>query len=167
MTHFYLDASGLVKRYIVEVGSAVVNHLLAQVTPRRLTALSIGVGEVLSVLVRRRNAQLLSANAYSQSVSQLRSEVLDSTDLRLQPVDESLVRASLSLMEQYSLNATDALVLRSALNLATQLRSAGHKLALVTSDMRLVNAAQAEGLETLNPETDPQARVDELVAAAP
>ncbi len=59
-----------------------------------------------------------------------------------------------SLIEMHSLNATDALILQSTLGIATSFRSVGDDVVLVTSDLRLRQAALAEGILTLNPETD-------------
>ena len=54
-------------------------------------------------------------------------------------------------------------MLRSALDVATPLRVAGDDVVLVASDLRLLRAAEAEGLPTLNPETQTSAHVDALL----
>ena len=63
----------------------------------------------------------------------------------------------------YSINATDALVLRSSLDAAALLRDVGNGLVFVASDLQLLPAAQAEGLTTFNPETDSQKQIDLLI----
>jgi hypothetical protein len=60
---FYCDASALGKRYAPEVGTPLVNHLFGTVPHHRLVMLTPGLGETLSILVRRRNAGLVSATA--------------------------------------------------------------------------------------------------------
>ena len=62
----------------------------------------------------------------------------------------------MSLIETHSLNSVDAMVLRSALDIATELRNTGNRLVLVASDQRLLRAAQTEGLLVFNPEVDSQ-----------
>ena len=62
----------------------------------------------------------------------------------------------MDLIETYSLNSVDAMVLRSALDTATELRSTDDRLVLVASDQRLLRAAHAEGLQIFNPELDSQ-----------
>ena len=62
----------------------------------------------------------------------------------------------MSLIETHSLNSVDAMVLRSALDIATELRNTGNKLVLVASDQRLLRAAQDEELLVFNPEVDSQ-----------
>ena len=62
----------------------------------------------------------------------------------------------MDLIETHSLNSVDAIVLRSALDMAVELRSTGDTLALVASDQRLLRAARTEGLHIFNPEIDSQ-----------
>ncbi|MCE2401028.1 hypothetical protein J4G08_09100 [Candidatus Poribacteria bacterium] len=62
----------------------------------------------------------------------------------------------MSLIETHSLNSVDAMVLRSALDIATELRNTGNRLVLVASDQRLLRAAQTEELLVFNPEVDSQ-----------
>ncbi len=164
MNHFYLDASALVKRYIVETGSPLTNYLLDNVTKSRLMALYIGIGEVTSVIVRRHNAGAINDADFVQALANFKAEVADAPDFLLKSVEDSIVRASLDFIEHHSINATDAIVLRSALDVADALRNAGDDLVLVASDARLVRAAQLEGLVTFNPELDTQAQLDALIA---
>ena len=56
------------------------------------------------------------------------------------------------LVETYSLNSVDAMVLRSALEAATELRRTDDTLVLVASDQRLLRAASDERLLIFNPE---------------
>lgn len=62
----------------------------------------------------------------------------------------------MDLIETHSLNSVDAIVLRSALDIAMELRSTGDTLVLVASDQRLLRAARTEGLQIFNPEIDSQ-----------
>jgi len=64
---------------------------------------------------------------------------------------------SLSLIVAHSINSTGAITLRSALAIVQKLRAGGDDLVLVSSDQRLLRAAQAEGLLTFNPENQDQA----------
>lgn len=164
MNYFYFDASALGKRYAAEAGTPLVNHLFETVEKSRLTALSIGVGELLSIIVRRHNSGTLDEQTFQQASTELRREVIQAADFTLQSIPETLVLASLPLIEKHSLNATDALVLASALGMASALRRADSDIVLVASDMRLLRAAGNEGLATLNPETDNRSEFDALIA---
>lgn len=78
------------------------------------------------------------------------------SDFKTISVPDSLVWDSMRLIESYSLNSVDAMVLRSALDVATELHSIGDTLVLVASDQRLLRAARMEGLQIFNPKIDSQ-----------
>jgi len=64
MNYFFLDASAVGKRYVVEIGTPLVNHLLDTVPKARIITLILTLGEIVSILVRRRNAGQISRMAY-------------------------------------------------------------------------------------------------------
>jgi predicted nucleic acid-binding protein len=82
----------------------------------------------------------------------LREELILAGRVQLQSAKDTLVFAALPLIERHNLNATDALVPCSALEVAETLEEDGHGLVLVAADARLLRAAQQEGLLTFNPE---------------
>lgn len=94
MNHFFMDASALGKRYVVEVGTPLINHLFDTVPATRMIALIITLGEIISILVRRRNAGDISQRAFQQTMIEFRAEVIDAPDFSLQAVSNDLVRAS-------------------------------------------------------------------------
>jgi predicted nucleic acid-binding protein len=149
---FYLDASALVKRYVIEKGSPHVHAILDGVPHNRIHLLNIGAGEVVSILVRKRNAGNLSAASFGQAYVAFETEILRAAEVYKQSVSHRLVVSSVLLIVSHSINSTDALTLRSALAIARNLRSTGDDLVLVASDMRLLRAAQSEGLHTFDPE---------------
>jgi hypothetical protein len=163
---FFSDSSAVGKRYVPEAGTPVVNHLFATVLPSRQFMLTQALGEVMSIIVRRRNSGALSMHAYQQATQALRDELIVGGQARFRPSRHALVLASLPLNEHHSINSTDALALASALDLERAVQSAGHSVVLVASDLRLLSAATAEGLTVFNPETDTIAHLDALIAAA-
>lgn len=164
MRFFYLDASALGKRYVPELGTALVSHLFANAAPDRLLVFNVGVAEAVSILVRRRNGGRISAAVFAQAVTDLGTEVVNEPRLRKIPAENALVTSALPFIDTHALNGTDAIVLRSALDFADQLRASGDDLVVVASDRRLLRAAQAEGLLTFDPETQTQAELDALLA---
>jgi len=66
MRFFFLDGSALAKRYVAEPGTPLLDQLFDQVAADRLVVLNVGVAEVVSILVRRKNAGTLSAATFSQ-----------------------------------------------------------------------------------------------------
>jgi predicted nucleic acid-binding protein len=159
----YFDASGLVKRYVPENGSAVVNYLFQHTSPVRFICLALGILEVISILVRKKNANLIPLALYQQTLLNFRNEVINAAAVKKISAADPVVYAAASLVEKHSINGTDGVLLRSALDLAAQLRLAGDDLLLVAADQRLLRAAQAEGLATFNPEVQTQAELDVLL----
>jgi predicted nucleic acid-binding protein len=161
MNYFLFDTSALAKRYVPEVGTPLINHLLNTVSKQRMFVLVLAFGELVSLFVRKKNSGQISRMSYLQALADSRSEM---TSMVIQSVSDDLVWKSLPLIEQYSINATDAIILRSALNIADTLRVLGHDLVLVTSDIRLVNSAQSSKLVIWNPEKDDQSSLEELIS---
>ena len=124
MHYFYFDASALIKRYTEEVGSDKIDFLFDRVPLRRLLVLTIGSVEVFWICVRKRNGGRITSTQFARAVTHLRHEVIRSqSDFQKISVPDSLVWDSMRLIESYSLNSVDAMVLRSALDVATELHS--------------------------------------------
>ena len=157
MYYFYFDASALAKRYTQEDGSDKIDFLFENAPLWCLSCLTIGAMEVFWVCVRKKNDKRISESQFAESTTHLKSEVVDTlSNFKKIPVPDSLVWNSMDLIETYSLNSVDAVVLRSALEAAAERRNTGDVLVLVASDQRLLRAARAEGLQTFNPELDSQ-----------
>lgn len=163
MNSFYLDASALAKRYAPENGSPLVDAILDKVSGDRIYVVNLGAGEVVSILVRKRNAGVITDVYFRQALIDFETEIVRSADIHKLPVSNRLATTSFSLIVAHSLNSTDAIILKSALAIAKKLRAAGDDLVLVASDQRLLRAAQAEGLSTFNPESQDQATLAALL----
>jgi predicted nucleic acid-binding protein len=159
----FLDASALAKRYAPEAGTPVVNHLMAKVPSSRWVVLNLGVTEVASLLVRKRNRRQLSAAAFDQAMADFRLEIIAAPAVHQATADTISVLDSMTYVVDYSLNATDAVILRLALELARQSRADGDELLLVTADQRLWAAARSEGLTAFNPESQSASDLDALL----
>ena len=75
----------------------------------------------------------------------------------------NLVYDSMALIEKHSINATDAAILQSSINIIKAKRDEGNDLILATSDRRLQTAAEAEGIRTINPELDNLEKIGKLI----
>jgi len=161
---FYMDASALAKRYFPERGSAHVDIILDTVPPDRICVLNVSVGEVVSILVRKRNAGTISAANFAQALINFEAEIVHSAAIAKLPIGTRLAVASLSLIVRHSINSTDAVTLKSALILAAKRRGAGDDVVLVASDQRLLRAAGAEGLITFDPEQQDLAALTAVIS---
>jgi uncharacterized protein len=163
MNFFFLDGSALAKRYLAEPGTPMMDSLLNTVSADRLVLLNIGFAEVVSILVRRKNAGILTSTTFAQAFLNLGKEIIHAPTLQKVETTNPLVIAALTHIEKHSINSTDAVVLQAAMGLAHFLQTRGDDLVLVASDMRLLRAAQAEGLNTFNPESLGQAVLAGLI----
>jgi predicted nucleic acid-binding protein len=163
MNSFFLDGSALAKRYVSEIGSALVDVILDTVAEPRIYLLNIGFAEVVSVLVRKKNAGGTSATVFNQALLNLEREVIGSVGKHLLSFDNSVASDALPFIIKHAINSTDAIVLRVALDIAQLLRTRGDDLVLVASDQRLLRAAQAEGLTIINPESQDHAAIIALI----
>lgn len=152
MRYFYLDASAWVKRYADEPGSAAVSLLMDRLLSSQPLCFLIswmGLLEVVSVLNRHRNAGRLAEGLFRQALARLTDEA---THMNLLPFDGSVAARSLPLLLNHNLNASDALYLRQMLDWQADRDPMHGRLTLVSTDERLLRAAQSEELLTLNPE---------------
>src|SRR5260370_39952918 len=118
MNVFLPDDRVLLKRYALEPGTDLIDHLSRQVTRNRLACLMMGVAEVLAALVRRRRGVRLTPVLFQGALIHLRAELLQATDFIRWPADNNLIVASLAFVERYRLGAVDSILLRVALNAA-------------------------------------------------
>ena len=85
------------------------------------------------------------------------------TPIRAITAGLAVVRSALVFVQTYSLNATDAVILRLALDRKALLATTGDRLVLAASDQRLVAAARSEGLDVFDPEVQSAADFDVLL----
>lgn len=162
----YFDASALVKRYSPEVGSALIDEVFRLRTRAQMRCLIAGVLEVVSILTRKRNDGRLTPGLFDKVVARFKAEAIDDDEFTIEPITDELAFLALDDIPDRNLNATDALVLRSALALRDSLPS-GDSLSLWTSDKRLLRAATAEGLTVFDPEQDTLDRLHEILGEEP
>jgi predicted nucleic acid-binding protein len=163
----YFDASALVKRYSSEDGTELVNELFHRLPVEQMTCAVIGILEIISVLVRKRNDGRLSTKLFTQAMVELNQEIIEDEAFSIASVDDDLILSALHLIAQYNINATDAIILRSCLNLQQVLQDQEHRLVLWSCDKRLLRAAQHEGVDVFDPEVETKAQLQILLSGSP
>lgn len=154
MLHLYFDASALSKRYSQEPGASLVDEAFRLVPAGQMMISALGILEVASILRRMRNDGRLPVVLYKQVVAEFNNEVITSGRFLTPEINNQIAISALSLISKHNLNASDVVILRSAINTQNALRKQGDDLMLWTSDNRLVRAAVAEGITVFNPERD-------------
>ena len=163
MNYFWLDANAIAKRYVVEKGTVLINHFFGNVSPDQIICLFDSMDETRSVIVRKRNRGDITLSEFNQAIQQFEVEVINSTEVLQMHATVNQKIAARKLIDDYSINSTDAYILQCALDKANELRVDGHNLILVSSDKRLLRSAQREGLFTFDPETNSQTSLDVLI----
>jgi len=146
MPTYYLDASAVIKRYVLEVGSAWVQTLCSN-EENTLIMAEITLAEVASAFARAARDGRISAE-----------ERLDYLDLfigdcaeqyRLVAVERKIIDHAVDLTQSHYLRGYDAVQLATALAAnAELLRKQLPSLTLVSADEDLLEAAKAKGLPT-------------------
>lgn len=153
MIYFWLDASAFVKGYVTEQkGTPEMKHFFSRVSSQRIVYWAGTIGEVISILSRRKNRRDISQADFEQIKQSLETKAIGRG---VYPTPHQM-DDSLRFIDLHSLNSSDALILQCALDEANNLRAAGDDLVLVCSDDRLVRAAKRERLKAFNPENDGQ-----------
>jgi predicted nucleic acid-binding protein len=129
----------------------------------RQIVLSVGLTEVISILVRKNNAGAIGTPRFQLALRSFKAEFNLASPVRVIHVSWALAESAYRFVETYSLNSTDAIILRSALDAAALLRPAGDILLLVSSDRRLIQAARREGLTAFNPEVESIPALDAIL----
>ena len=163
MNYFWLDANAIVKQYVTETGTPLINHLFTHVSLDRIFCLFDSMDETRHVFVRKKNGGIITITEFNQAIQQFEIEFIRRTDVtQVNPTQNQKI-ASRLLIEVHSINSTDAYILQCALDEADKLRTAGDDLIFVSSDRRPLATAINEGLFTFNPETDGQSYLDFLI----
>jgi predicted nucleic acid-binding protein len=141
----FLDASAAAKRYCQEVGSERVEGIFQEAVP--LCSVTLLCCELTSVVNRKHREGNLSDSEHRSARERVAHDL---SWLRLLPIDNDLITASVRLLDAHPLKALDSLYLAGALNLQQVLNS---PVLFVSADRQLLRAARAEGLKVLDPET--------------
>jgi len=141
----YLDTSALIKRFVAEAGSDAIRRLFTAREP--IATAKIAYAEVHAALARRHREGDLSRDGYAGACARFERDW--HSYVRIELHDEVLVTAR-RLIARHPLRGYDAVHLASALSLRDAL---GEDPTFLASDERLLKAARAERLPTLNPET--------------
>ncbi|MBI5653518.1 MAG: type II toxin-antitoxin system VapC family toxin [Chloroflexi bacterium] len=142
MTTFFLDTSALVKQYRQELGTARVQALFDDDT-NALSISELSLVELTSAFVRLGNQNEITQETMNEALGKFDAD----TENRFTVIElrGDLIRQARALVAQHKLRALDALQLASVLAVQSESPT------FVSADERLIQAAQANGLNTLNP----------------
>lgn len=159
MPIYYFDSSGLVKRYVSEVGSSWVISLTDPAAGNHIYVANITGVEVPAAINKR--VRMGDINAADAATAVANFEYDLSNQYNTLEVTETLLKNAAALTGKYKLRAYDAVQLAVALEINNQLLALGMPaagmlaLTLISADDDLNKAAAAEGLNVDDPRNHP------------
>jgi predicted nucleic acid-binding protein len=158
----FWDASALIKRYTPEAGSDMTDVLFLSVPPSSNRTTLWTYSETYAILCRKLNDRRIDLYQFRVAVRRLEEDFLGDPGEVFLAVEDASLFSGLTLIRRHNLNTVDATILSVLLNVVSG-QSYQDRLFLVTADQRLVRAARAEGLPTLNPEVTTEEDVAALL----
>jgi hypothetical protein len=104
--------------------------------------------------------------AFDQAVVNFRAELIDTPEFIPAAINDALVFSALDFIAKHNINSTDAVILRSVLNVKEELEAIGDQIVLLTSDKRLAKAARNENVIVFDPEVETLASLQKLLDTA-
>jgi len=150
MTHYFMDSSALVKRYVPEQGTGWVRSITAERAQNVILIARVTIIEITSGLARRKREGYLSP-AHARSIRLLLDYHAGRDYLGI-GLSSSIVSLAQDLLEKHSLRAYDSVQLASALEARSRLTNTSlSPLLFVAGDIQLLSAASAENLTIDSP----------------
>ena len=154
MAAYFFDSSALVKYYVNEVGSAWVESLIDAQPPNEISISQITGVEVVAAIARRVHTGATSATDATTVIQLFRGDFKTTFDVVL--TTPKLIEEAMNLAELHILRGYDATQLAAVTALEARLTAKGvGPLTLISADIELNQAAQAEGLLTDDPNQHP------------
>jgi predicted nucleic acid-binding protein len=152
MAHYFLDSSGVVKRYVAETGSGWVQNLCAPGNTIYISRIT-GAEVIAAISLRLRMGDLRPEDA--QAVARCFKDDFGRT-YRVIEVTADVVERAMNLAEARALRGYDAVQLATALELHHLRREMNlPPVTFVSADGDLNEAAEVEGLLTDDPAVHP------------
>jgi predicted nucleic acid-binding protein len=155
MAAFIFDASGIVKRYVQEIGTVWVDGLADAAVSNELFLTRIACVEVIAAITRRvRGGPPLPSTVASVLVAQFRQDAVQQYNVL--EITPALLADAERLAEVHGLRGYDAVQLSASLELHHRRQNAGlSNVTLISADQELNAAAIAEGLFVDDPNAHP------------
>ncbi len=153
MAVYFLDSSGIVKRYVTETGTTWIKRVCDPAVGNDIYTAHVTGAEAAAVMRRARRGEVSVADAVT-AVSDLQNHLRSGYT----PVyiTDGLVQLAIELVQRHPLRGYDAVQLASALQVKAGCAALGIPAPIfVSADNDLNAAAAAEGLATDDPNAHP------------
>lgn len=150
MSVYFLDSSALVKRYVVELGSAWIRAIAAPQAQNKLIIARLTWVEVLSAFARRQREKTFTPEDTFDAIGSFRYD--SDHQYRIVELSRGVMEVAGQLVGKYPLRASDAVQLAAALQILPAFNAAKTtSFTFLSADDRLIAAAMAENLKAENP----------------
>ena len=146
---YFVDSSALVKRYVLETGTAWVQTLTAPAAGHSLFLVRITLVETVAALTRQERGGHVSAQAAAMALADFEYDFTH--QYFVVEVSAALVAQAAALARSHALRGYDAVQLAAAL----QVHALAPSLTLLSADTGLNAATTAEGLLVDDPNSHP------------
>ncbi len=154
MSHYFLDSSALLKRYVTEVGTNWIRSITGYVSGNIIFVAQVTQVEITSGAMRRKRDGTISAQ--TAHATRLLVDRHCSREYKVVGLTTHIVQRAEDLIERHPLRAYDSIQLASAIEINGRLVTGGlSPVIFVSADLRLLMAALAEGLVTDDPNAHP------------
>jgi uncharacterized protein len=150
MEIYFYDTSALLKRYVIENGTSLVQGLLDPAAGNRTVIAPITPIELVSALQHQARQNSISKDALNTNLELVKRHVR--RNYVIVPFSDDTVSLATELLGRYVLRTLDAIQLGSALIVNQHLVARQIKpLIFVCADHRLISAASEAGLQVIEP----------------
>lgn len=149
MPAYFFDSSALVKFYVNETGTVWI-RAFTDTEDNVIHVASLAKVETVSALTRRLRRRDITQAEFDNACDDLEQDF--ASQYRVVSLTEEIIEEAATLAKKHGLRAYDAVQLAAALDtsrIVSQIEST--QLTLVSADLELNAAAQAEGLNVENP----------------
>ena len=154
MAIYFIDSSGLVKRYISEIGSAWVLGIFAPNLNNEVFIAAITGVEIIAAITRRSRSGSISIADATMVRNQFRNDLQN--DYQIVEITESIISSGMALSETYGLRGYDAIQLAAGRAINSLCVANGlPPIIFVSADNELNAAVLSEGLLIENPNNYP------------
>jgi predicted nucleic acid-binding protein len=147
LSFYFLESTALAKLFVQEAGSEKLIAVIDPLSSAQKLVSALGLALVYAAIRRRERSRGLNAEQAALVLQQLVTEFAQMTE---QPLSSAVSDRAMLLLDGHELRADDAVQLASCL--VARAVSGVTDFVFVTTNPALLQAARAEGLQTLNPE---------------
>ncbi len=147
MTCYFLDSTAFVKLFVQEAGTDAIIRLMEATEDNRKL---ISAGTPLEVYAALRRRERVGGIAHEDGEAARNILRAEAARMVQQPLNPAVLEAARQVLDRHELRSAEALQLGAAIVAREMFQ--GMAIVFVASDSRLLEAAEQEQFEVLNPE---------------